>query len=103
MQSHNGSGMCAGVYPCPQEQILQMIRDGTQGTQHGDGLMQTHQKTAAIIGDGSRAWYAAARMYNSGSVDYNNLNNGLGSTGCYSQDVANRLTGWTLAPSQCWA
>lgn len=103
MQSHNGSGTCAGVSPCPAEMILQMIRDGTAGTQHGDGLKQTHEKTVALLGDNSRAWYAAARMYNSGSVDYSNLNNGLGSTACYAQDIANRLTGWTLASSGCWA
>lgn len=48
-------------------------------------------------------YFAAARMYNSGSVDYNNLNNGLGSTACYATDIANRLTGWTLAASQCRA
>ena len=103
MQSHNGSGSCFGQSPCPQDQILQMIRDGTAGTSNGDGLKQTHEKAAATVGDGSRAWYAAARLFNSGSVDYNDLNNGLGSTGCYTQDIANRLTGWTLAQSNCWA
>ncbi|KAF7559745.1 hypothetical protein G7046_g4410 [Stylonectria norvegica] len=104
MQSHNGSGSCAGVNPCPFNSILQMIRDGTAGTSSGDGLKQTLAKTAPTTGSGSeRNYFAAARMYNSGSVDYNNLNNGLGSTPCYSTDVANRLTGWTLAASQCRA
>ena len=37
-------------------------------------------------------------MYNSGSVDQTNLNNGLGSTNSYSVDVANRMTGWVDAP-----
>ena len=104
MQSHNGSGSCAGVNPCPWNSILQMIRDGTAGTSSGDGLKQTMAKTAGATGAGSeRNYFAAARMYNSGSVDYNNLNNGLGSTPCYASDVANRLTGWTLAASQCRA
>ncbi|CAM1509519.1 Fc.00g032580.m01.CDS01 [Cosmosporella sp. VM-42] len=104
MQSHNGSGSCAGVNPCPADTILQMIRDGTAGTSSGDGLQQTFAKASAAINDtGSRGYYAAARMYNSGSVDYSNLNNGLGSTACYASDVANRLTGWTLASSQCAA
>lgn len=104
MQSHNGSGSCAGVNPCPSGTITQMVKDGTAGTSSGDGLKQTLAKTRAKVGkDGSRPYYAAARMYNSGSVDYNNLNNGLGSTACYATDVANRLTGWTLAASQCRA
>ncbi|OAA44114.1 hypothetical protein NOR_03842 [Metarhizium rileyi] len=103
MQSHNGSGSCAGVNPCPAGTITQMIRDGVAGTSSGDGLRQTLARTKGVVGDNSRAVYAAARMYNSGSVDYNNLNNGLGSTPCYASDVANRLTGWTLAPRQCRA
>jgi hypothetical protein len=102
MQSHNGSGACAGVNPCPNSQITQMIKDGVAGTSSGDGLKQTLAKARAAISDtGSRSYYAAARMYNSGSVNYNNLNDGLGSTACYATDVANRLTGWTLAATQC--
>lgn len=102
MQSHNGSGKCAGVNPCPYSMIVQMIVDGTAGTAFGDGLQQTFAKTSSATGDfGSRATYAAARMYNSGSVDYNDLNNGFTSTRCYAADVANRLTGWTLAGSAC--
>lgn len=103
MQSHNGSGSCAGVNPCPSGTIGQMIRDGVAGTYSGDGLKQTLGKAKGAVGDNARAYYAAARMYNSGSVDYNNLDNGLGSTPCYATDVANRLTGWTLAASQCRA
>lgn len=104
MQSHNGSGSCAGTNPCPASQITQMIRDGTSGTSSGDGLKQTLAKAQQATGDnGSRKHYTAARIYNSGSADYSNLNNGLGSTPCYANDVANRLTGWTLAPSQCRA
>lgn len=104
MQSHNGAGTCAGVNPCPYESILQMVTDGTAGTASGDGLQQTFAKASAAIGDtGSRAYYAAARLYNSGSADYTNLNNGLGSTACYAVDVANRLTGWTLAATGCAA
>ncbi|KAG8411805.1 hypothetical protein J3459_016302 [Metarhizium acridum] len=103
MQSHNGPGSCAGVNPCPSGTIVQMIRDGVAGTSSGDGLKQTLGKAKGVVGSSNRAYYAAARMYNSGSVDYNNLNSGLGSTPCYATDVANRLTGWTLAASQCHA
>lgn len=103
MQSHNGSGSCWGVNPCPAWQINQMIRDGTAGTWNGDGLRQVFaQASGALGGGGSRAVYAAARKYNSGSVNYGDLGVSFGSTACYASDVANRLTGWTLAPSQCW-
>ncbi|KAI0811668.1 putative muramidase [Xylaria sp. FL0064] len=101
-QSHNGSGSCAGVNPCPTAQILQMVTDGVAGTSSGDGLKQTLATTSAHYGNtGSAAYYAAARLYNSGSVDYTNLGNAFSSVACYADDVANRLTGWTLAASQC--
>lgn len=106
MQSHNGDGTCAGAPAggCSNEMILQMIRDGTAGTIHGDGLQQLLAETQGYLGGAggnARAFYAAARKYNSGSVDYTNLNNGFTSTACYATDVANRFTGWTLAANQC--
>ncbi|PNY23437.1 Uncharacterized protein TCAP_06619 [Tolypocladium capitatum] len=108
MQSHNGAGSCAGQNPCPRSQIFQMIQDGVTGTSSGAGLQQLLAQARNVVqdfggGPSSRAYYAAARLYNSGSADYNNLDNGLGSTACYASDVANRLTGWTLAASQCRA
>lgn len=104
MQSHNGAGTCANANPCPSNQVTQMISDGVAGTSSGDGVQQTLSQARGATGDnGSRSYYAAARLYNSGSVDYSNLNNGLGSTPCYASDVANRLTGWTLAASNCQA
>lgn len=103
MQSHNGSGSCAGVSPCPQNQIVQMVTDGTAGTPNGDGLQQTFAAASGATGDfGSRGFYADDRLYNSGSANYGNLNDGITSTACYSMDVANRLTGWTLAATQCF-
>ncbi|CAG9996973.1 unnamed protein product [Clonostachys byssicola] len=102
MQSHNGAGTCAGKNPCPNAQILQMIRDGTSGTKAGDGIKQCLAKTSKVVTNAPhRAVFAAARLYNSGSVDYNNLNNPFTATKCYSCDVANRLTGWTLAARKC--
>lgn len=104
MQSHDGSGSCAGVEPCPQSEITQMITDGTAGTSQGPGLQQLISQAAANIGTtDAQTFYAAARLYNSGSADYSNLDNGLGSTPCYASDVANRLQGWSLAPSTCTA
>ncbi|KAI0453307.1 putative muramidase [Xylaria acuta] len=102
MQSHNGAGTCAGVNPCPQSKILQMIRDGTAGTSSGDGLKQVLARTVEHYGSYQpAAYYAAARLYNSGTVDYSHLENGFTSTACYASDVANRATGWTLAASTC--
>lgn len=101
MQSHNGSGMCAGVNPCPMDQIVLMIQDGTAGTADGDGIKQTLEQATAEVGDSARAYYGAARLYNSGSVDFTNLNNGFTSTACYATDVANRFMGWTAADSTC--
>jgi hypothetical protein len=102
MQSHNGIGDCIGVSPCPNDMIIQMIRDGTAGTADGDGLQQLLPRAQQELGDTSaRSYYAAARYYNSGSLDPSNLNNPFTSTLCYCQDVANRFLGWTLAPTQC--
>ncbi|KAI1333123.1 putative muramidase [Xylariaceae sp. FL0255] len=104
MQSHDGSGTCAGVDPCPDSEITQMIEDGTAGTSSGNGLQQTLATGTSDVGStNAQAYYIAARLYNSGSVDTSNLDDGLGSTPCYASDVANRLTGWALAPSTCTA
>ena len=104
MQSHDGSGTCVNTDPCPASEITQMITDGTAGTSSGAGLQQLLAQAESALSDtSSRAFYAAARLYNSGSVDYSNLDDGFSSTPCYASDVANRLTGWTLAASSCTA
>jgi len=105
MQSHDGSGSCnnGGVqHPCPPTEIVQMIQDGTSGTSSGDGLEQI---LAGIGGTDVSMYYQAARIYNSGSIGTTtsgakNLGAGI-ATHCYASDVANRLTGWTTAPSTC--
>lgn len=97
MQSHNGAGTCAGKNPCPASMIDLMIKDGVVGTAHGDGLRGTLNKAIARVGSKTaQAYYIAARIYNSGSVDWANLNNGLGSTNCYASDISNRVQGWCL-------
>ncbi|KAK4076603.1 uncharacterized protein Triagg1_4206 [Trichoderma aggressivum f. europaeum] len=102
MQSHNGAGSCFGISPCPSSTISLMINDGVSGTSEGPGLEKLlSEAKGKVNSDGSQAYYAASRLYNSGSADYTNLDNGLGSTACYASDVANRLTGWTLATSTC--
>jgi hypothetical protein len=82
MQTHNG------VEFNPHNEkgsILQMVRDGVQGTKFGDGLEQLVKRYGNI--------YSALRGYNSGSVDEKNLSNGLGATANYVSDIANRLMG----------
>jgi len=92
MQSHNGMAFDPSA-PCTT--IHQMITDGTQGTAYGDGLVQL------INAHGD--YYTAFRAYNSGSVSADgNLSNGNGATPCYVSDIANRLRGWTDAPSTCY-
>jgi hypothetical protein len=82
MQSHNGVEFSESD---PQGSILQMIRDGTEGTPFGDGLVQNLR----LYGD----VYSACRGYNSGHVNPNNLSDGVGATASYVSDIANRLLG----------
>lgn len=104
MQSHAGEASCATNNPCPASVIRQMVADGVAGTSTGDGLEQTVESASSHLGPpDSRAYYAAARLYNSGSVDYTDLNNGFSSTACYVVDIVNRLKGWVSAVSLCLA
>ncbi|KAL8665981.1 MAG: hypothetical protein Q9168_007581 [Polycauliona sp. 1 TL-2023] len=84
MQSHNGVSFNPAD---PAGSILQMVRDGTEGTRDGDGLKQL----LARYGN----YYEAFRGYNSGSVNKSNLNDPVGATGDYVQKAANRLMGHT--------
>jgi hypothetical protein len=65
-----------------------MVRDGTLGTNSGDGLVQCLNKFGNL--------YEAARCYNSGEFGVNrgDLNNGGVATPSYVNDIANRLMGW---------
>jgi hypothetical protein len=68
MQSHDGSGTCSGVHPCPQSEITQMITNGTAGTSSGDGLQQLISQAESYLSvTTAQAFYAAAHLYNSGS------------------------------------
>ncbi|SLM39883.1 glycoside hydrolase [Lasallia pustulata] len=103
LQDHNGAGSCNDngqvQTPCPAIVVHQMVSEGTAGTADGDGLAQCINESGA--GDVS-AFYKAARIYNSGSVDPSgDLNKGI-STYCYASDIANRLTGWVMAPYGCY-
>lgn len=82
MQSHNGVSFDPKN---PAGSILQMVKDGTEGTRDGDGLKQL----LARYGN----YYEAFRGYNSGSVNAGDLNDPKGATGSYVRDAANRLMG----------
>jgi len=104
-QSHDGTGSCNKdgqiQTPCPQAEIVQMVRDGVEGTTAGPGLQQLLITTGAASDDNISRFYRAARMYNSGSVAASGrLEDGI-ATHCYSSDVANRLLGWTAGSNAC--
>lgn len=91
MQSHNGH---AYEPKHSRLSIMQMVQDGTQGTKHGDGIVQNLN----LYGNP----YKAMRGYNSGYIpDNGNLSEKSGATKCYVSDMANRLTGWVTAESTC--
>ncbi|KAK6330447.1 hypothetical protein TWF696_003339 [Orbilia brochopaga] len=93
MQSHNGAEFNPAA---PVTTIRQMVIDGTMGTAYGVGLVQLLNQYGN--------YYKAFRAYNSGSIAASgDLSNGNGATPCYVSDIANRLLGWTLAPSACRA
>lgn len=72
MQDHNGDATCNSDIthvvqnPCPTPVIEQMIREGTAGTNSGDGLANCINQ-AGWANDAD--FYRAARIYNSGSID----------------------------------
>lgn len=91
MQSHNGVGYTDDA------SILQMIKDGTNGTHHqdngGDGLKQVIDRYQV---------YEGLRAYNSGEygLERDDLSFATIGTASYVSDVANRLTG-AQYPSSC--
>lgn len=101
MQTHQGTGSCntpTVQTPCPDSEIVQMVKDGTLGTAEGDGLEQCKQKQASGQSDTASGWYRTARQYNGGSIAANgNLEEGC-CTLTYASDVANRLTGYVDPP-----
>ena len=91
MQSHNGHEYDAKN---SRLSILLMVQDGTQGTEHGWGLVDNLNTYGNP--------YKAMRGYNSGYIpDSGDLSEKAGATACYVTDIANRLTGWVRAESKC--
>ena len=91
MQDHDGDATCNSdktgnvLNPCPAAMIEQMIREGTAGTNSGDGLANCLNQ-GGWNSDGD--FYRGARIYNSGSIAASgNLQDGI-ATHCYSSDIA---------------
>lgn len=101
MQSHNGAHSCYNVNPCPEAQLVGMIRDGTTGTPSGQGLQQILAAVGRGADVGAGQYYKAARMYNSGSVAATGLLQDGAATHCYASDIANRLVGWSQGVGTC--
>lgn len=74
----------------PQGSITQMIIDGTQGTAQGGGLVQWFNNENVGANTGGNP-YNVLRGYNSGSINFNDLDDPQGATASYVSDVANRL------------
>lgn len=76
--------------------ILQMVRDGTQGTSQGPGYVQwiSQNSETSYTGDTEGNVYQAARGYNSGAINFSDLSDPQGATDSYVSDLANRLQGW---------
>lgn len=68
-----------------------MVQEGVAGTSSGDGLKQL-----GAGGSDAKAYYTAARRYNSGSVaaDGDLSSPATVATKCYASDIANRLLGY---------
>lgn len=103
MQTHDGGFSCNNggslKAPCPNFEIFGMVFEGVAGTSNGDGLAGILD---SVGGDDAKAYYQAARRYNSGSIGAGgDLELGGHSTNCYASDIANRLTGWVWADSTC--
>ncbi|KAL5450638.1 hypothetical protein PMIN07_000023 [Paraphaeosphaeria minitans] len=91
MQSHDGHAYDAKH---SRLSILQMVQDGTQGTTKGWGLVDNLNTYGNP--------YKAMRGYNSGYIpDSGDLSEKAGATACYTSDIANRLTGWVRAKTEC--
>lgn len=117
-QAYNGAGscfdtsQCSGtnckqLSTCSTSSIVQMVRDGVCGTPtapgggYQKGLQQDYaDPQVATASEEAQRWYRVARLYNSGSIDTANLNDGFTSTNCYVMDIANRITGqWCKSSS----
>ncbi|KAK4186026.1 hypothetical protein QBC35DRAFT_413757 [Podospora australis] len=84
MQASNSPGF-PGKHGLTQDQITSMVR-------HGTNHFKNDLKRFGG-GNDAPAIYKALRVYNSGSINENNLSDARGATGHYVSHMANRLCG----------
>lgn len=106
LQDYKGAYSCNNngkvQTPCPKDQILGMIRDGVAGSSDGHGLAEDiNAQKDHVDNEVAEAYYRAARLYNSGSIDASNDLEKSATEKCYASDVANRLMGWTDSQNTC--
>lgn len=72
------------------------------GTSEGHGFAEDINEQASIVNNEvAEAYYRAARLYNSGSIDSSNDLEKGDAEHCYASDIANRLMGWTDSQRLC--
>jgi hypothetical protein len=107
MQLHGGRGFTSAN---PQGSIATMIHDGLLGTDATPGyarILKNSNLPGWVLPAGPvQGWegnpFAAAHMYNVGSLTSTDLTKKAGGvTSYYANDIAARLTGWKGAPSAC--
>ena len=110
MQTYMGTGSCndpsvgGELVPCPEANIQLMIEEGVLGVDQGSGARAGGivQRLAEVGGEPTgQNYYFAARHYNTGNVNQQDLNCPNAGTPCYAMDMANRLTGWVTGAHAC--
>lgn len=109
MQAQGKTSCMGEEAPCPQEKIMKMIEEGTEGAGTDNvGLKKSIEDATALLGKSTgeadaQTIYWASRIYNSGSHPIGTPleNPARGTTACYASDVANRMKGWAGAETEC--
>jgi hypothetical protein len=83
----------AGIMQCDGSPSAFGESDVSQATVTGMVLAGTKHLAGNLATQGGNV-FEAFRAYNSGSVDSENLNNGIKANPNYVNDLANRLHGW---------
>jgi len=90
----------------PEGSILQMLRDAVFGAAGKPGYYHyfTGEELTWISPEFYGNPYAAAHLYNGGSISSPNLNimeSGVEPSKSYANDIASRLIGWDGSPEGC--
>lgn len=93
MQSHDPTDSSFDA-DHPYRSATQMIRDGTQGTAAGPGLVQYLNDDPDTFTTTDGNLWEMFRAYNSGAINVDDLSDPMGATAAYVSNMANFLTGW---------